>query len=240
MSLSVTRNQIKELPVEDLADVLEALTGEEQQAVFSALDSETAAEVLAEAEPRTQRQLIASLRHERARTILTEMSIPQIADLFSVLPHDYMSEMMKLLPPEELARVRAIISEREATAGALMSADFVAFPPEVRCGEVLRGFRESQPAHEALSYVYVVGFENVLQGVVDLRELVLAAPETSLADLMVSPAVAAEVDDVREDLVEMFVKYHFRMLPVVDVQNHLLGILHYKDIMKGLVAHTRA
>ena len=80
--------QIKELPSEDLADALEELSGEEQQAVFSALDSEKAAETLMEAEPRAQRQIIANLRQERARTILGEMSVPQLADLFSVLPHD--------------------------------------------------------------------------------------------------------------------------------------------------------
>ena len=67
VSLSITRRQIKELPSEDLADALEELSGEEQQALFSALDSEKAAETLIEAEPRAQRQIIANLRQERAR-----------------------------------------------------------------------------------------------------------------------------------------------------------------------------
>ena len=62
LSLSVTRGQLQELPSEDLADMLEELPGEEQQALFSALDSEKAAETLAEAEPRAQRQIIAALR----------------------------------------------------------------------------------------------------------------------------------------------------------------------------------
>jgi magnesium transporter len=150
-----------------------------------------------------------------------------------------MMEMMKLLPPEEAARVRTIISEREATAGALLTADFVAFPRETPCAQVLQRLREMQPSPEALSYVFVVGSENVLQGVVDLRELVLAANDVPLADLMVSPAVAAEVDDLREDLVAMFLKYHFRIIPVVDRNNRLQGVLRHKDIMKGLVAHTK-
>ena len=88
VSLSVTRNAIKDLPSEDLADALEELSGEQQQAVFSALDSEKAAETLVEAEPRAKRQLIANLRKERAKNIFTEMSAAQLADLFTVLPHD--------------------------------------------------------------------------------------------------------------------------------------------------------
>jgi CBS domain-containing protein/sporulation protein YlmC with PRC-barrel domain len=239
VQLSITRKQIQELPGEDLADALEILSTDQQQAVFSALDSEKAAEVLVEAEPRAQRQIIANLREERARSVLSEMSIPQLADLFSVLPHDDMVEMMSLLPKEDAARIRAIISDREATARAMMSDKFLAFPKEAKAAEVLAQIRAVKPEPEALSYLYVTGFENTLIGVVDLREIVLAADETALAELMASPVVAAESDDVREDLVEMFVKYHFRMIPVVDKQDHLLGVLHYKDIMKGLVARTR-
>ena len=239
VTLSVTRKQIKELPGEDLADALEELSGKEQQAVFSVLDSEKAAEVLVEAEPRAQRQLIASIRRERARSILSEMSIPQLADLFSVLPHDDMVEMMELLPKEDAARIQAIASDREATARVMMSNAFVAFPREARVGDVLRELRGSKREHEVITYIYVVGADNALTGVVDLRDLVLARDEVLLAELMASPVVAAEADDMREDLVEMFVKYHFRMLPVVDRIDRLLGVLHYKDIMKGLVARTR-
>jgi magnesium transporter len=239
VTLSVTRKQIKELPGEDLADALEVLSGEEQQAVFSALDSEKAAEVLLEAEPRAQRQLIANLRRERARTILSEMSVPQLADLFSVLPHDDMVEMMDLLPKKDAARIQAIISDREATAKALLTANFVEFSKEAKAGDVLREIRSSQREHDSISYIYVVGAERMLIGVVDLRDLVLAPDEATLGSLMAAPVVAAEADDVREDVAEMFAKYHFRMLPVTDSQDHLLGVLHYKDIMKGLVTRPR-
>jgi magnesium transporter len=184
--------------------------------------------------------LIANIRRERAQKILSEMSIPQLADLFSVLPHDDMVEMMGLLPGEDAARIRAIISDREATARALMSSDFAAFPKEAKAGAVLREIRDAKRDRDAISYLYVVGPENALVGVVDLRDLVLADAEASLAELMVSPVVAAEAEDMREDLVEMFVKYHFRLIPVVDRQDRLLGVLHYRDIMKGLVARTRA
>jgi CBS domain-containing protein/sporulation protein YlmC with PRC-barrel domain len=238
VNLSIARKEIKDLPNEDLADALEMLSGEEQQAVFSALDSEKAAEVLVEAEPRAQRQLIANIRRERAKTILSEMSVPQLADLFSVLPHDDMVEMMELLPKETANRIRAVVSDRESSARALMSTDCVTAAKEVKAGDVLREIRASSREHDSISYVYVVGPDRLLSGVVDLRDLVLSADETPLGELMVSPVVAAEADDIREDIAELFAKYHYRMLPVVDPHDHLLGVIHYKDIMKGLI--TRA
>lgn len=233
VSLSITRKRIKNLPSEDLADALEELKGPEQQAVFSALDSEKAAEVLIEAEPRAQRQLVANLRKERARTILSEMSAPQLAALFAVLPHDDLTEMMGLLPPDQASRVNAIISQRDITARTLLSTDQIAVPKETKAGDLLKQLRATKPDSRALSYIYVVAPDNVLLGVVDLREVILVAEETVLNNMMVHPVVAVQVDDVWEDLNEMFTKYHFRTMPVVDAKDHLLGVIHHQDVLKG-------
>jgi magnesium transporter len=217
------------------------LTSDEQEALFSALDSEKAADTLMEAEPRAQRQLISSLRKERARQIFGEMTIPQIANLFSVLPHDDTVELMALLPADSVQRIKAILAEREARAGSLLSAEFVAFPKEARVGEVLGHIRRSGLEPHLVSYIYVVMPEaNVLQGVVDLRELVLADDHVTLGELMVAPVVSAEQqDDTQEDLAQIFAKYHYRMIPVVDPQDHLLGVIRYKDIMKELVTRSK-
>jgi len=240
VSLSVTRKQLLELPSEDLADALEELRGEEQQALFSALDSEKAAETLVEAEPRAQRQLIATLRKERARTILSEMSVAQLADLFSVLPHDDKVELMELLPAESAARLRAILSEREATARALMSAGYVAVPKESKVGPLLAELRRSKRDPETISYIYVVNDDgHTLVGVVDLRELLLANDDASMGEIMVSPVVAAEEDDLREDIAEIFAKYHYRMIPVVDAKDRILGAIRFKDIMRGVLTRAK-
>ena len=239
VSLSIPRKKMKELPSEDLADILEALTGHAQEALFSALDSDKAADTLAEGEPRAQRQLVAGLRRERARTILSEMSVPQLSDLFSVLPHDDMMAMMALLPREQAERIRQILSDREASARILMSSDFLAMAKEVKVGDALAAIRRSGREHSRISYIYIVSPENVLVGVVDLRDLVLADDTAALGDLLVSPVVSAEEDHTRDDLADLFAKYHYRMIPVVDARDHLLGVVHYNDIMKGLVTRAR-
>ena len=238
VALSVTRKQIKELPSEDLADMLEELPGEEQQALFSALDSEKAADALSEAEPRTQRKIIANLRQGRARTIFSEMTIPQLAGLFSILPHDNASELMKLLPPEQAERLKAILSEREASAGGMMATDFLAMGKETPVREAIAAIRLSRLEPGSISYLYIVtGTGRTLLGVVDVRELLLSADHLTLGDIMVAPVVTAAENDVIDDLEEIFVKYHYRMLPVVNTEDTLLGIIRHNDIMKG--AETR-
>jgi len=241
VSLSVTRKQLLDLPGEDLADALEELSGPEQEALFSALDSEKAAEALLEAEPRAQRQIIAGMRAERARTVLSEMSVAQLADLLSVLPHDHVEDMLDLLPAATATRLRDIRSEREASAHDLMSGDFVSATRDRVVGDVVREIRASGREPHSISYVYVVeGEGNTLAGIVDLRELLLASDGATLGDIMVSPVISAQDEDLRDDLQEVFAKYHYRLLPVVDRSDHLLGVIRYNDIMKGVVARARS
>lgn len=234
VSLSVTRRQLIELPSEDLADALEELKGKEQEALFSALDSEKAAETLIEAEPRAQRQLIARLRRERAGMILGELSVPQLVNLFTVLPHDDTQELLGLLPTEEADHVRKLLAEREATARTFMSMDYVTFPPNLTVGQTLAALHGAQHEPESLSYLYVVREDGrTLEGVVDLRELVLSDSQRKLADLMVSPVVSVEETDSEEDLAAIFVRYQYRMIPVVDAQDRILGVIRYDDIMRS-------
>ncbi|HUJ14643.1 MAG TPA: CBS domain-containing protein [Thermoanaerobaculia bacterium] len=230
--LSVTREQLKELPGEDLADALEELPAEEQKALFSALDSEKAAETLVEAEPRAQRQLVANLRKERARAIFSEMSIAQVADIFSILPHDHQEEFLEILPNERAARIRTILSKRELTAGALMSADFLSIPASKTVSEALAIIRSARHRGRAPSYLYVSNDRGALIGVVDLRELISAPETASVAEIMASPVVMVGTDDVLDDVVELFARYHFRMLPVVDPEDHVVGVVHSNDMRR--------
>ena len=240
VSLSITKNQLAELPPQDLADALEELSGKEQEALFSALDPETAAETLMEAEPRARRQIIADLRRERAKQILTEMSVPQLANLLSVLPHDDASELLELVPEDEARRIKAILADQEARAGDLMDQDFMTFPRTAKVGPTLAEIRISGRDQHSISYVYVTGEDGrTLVGCIDLRELVLAPDPQTLGDIMASPVVTAETDDTVDDLTQLFAKYHYRMVPVTDAEDHILGVVRFNDIMKGPLSPIR-
>jgi len=239
LKLSVTRSQLQDLPGEDLADALEELSGKEQQALFSALDPEKAAETLTEAEPRAQRQIIEDLGPDQGRAIFDRMTVLQLANLFASLPQEKMREVTSWLGPVRAKAVQNLLTQREATAKDMISSGFVARPATARVGDVLAQIRSARYEPRSLSYLYVVAEEApILQGVVDLRDLVLAADDTTLADIMISPVVAAQENDLRDDLEKMFEKYGFGMIPVVDDQDRLFGVIRYNDIMKGPELNT--
>jgi magnesium transporter len=85
----------------------------------------------------------------------------------------------------------------------------------------------------------VSGPENTLLGVADLRQVVLSPEHLTLGDILVAPVVSAEEDDTRSDLEELFGRYHYRTIPVVDAQDHLVGIIHHNDIIKGISSYFR-
>ncbi len=240
LQLSVTKEQLHDLPKEDLADALEELTGQEQEALFSALETDKAAETLTEAEPRAQRQIIASLRQERAQNILARLSTPQLVDLLGVLPHEDAEEMLALLPEERQKRVRALLSEREATARDFMSSEYLTVPPDLTVTQAREKIRLSGLAYNGISYLYVEGGDGRLHGAVDARFLLVSEESARMEDIMDSPAVAAEADDIREDLEALFGKYHFRMVPVVDLEDRILGVIRYNDIMRGTAPRPKA
>jgi magnesium transporter len=112
-----------------------------------------------------------------------------------------------------------------------MSSDFFHVAKTDSVGDVLNTIRHSGRDPKSISYIYVVnGDGQTLLGVVDLRELVLTPDHLTMSEVMISPVVAAEEDDVQDDLVEMFLKYHYHMIPVVDRNDRILGVLYHNDI----------
>jgi magnesium transporter len=181
--------------------------------------------------------LIEDLSKERAESILEELSIPQLADLFSDLPHDDATELMQLLPEEQAERLEQVLHEHEAEARKLMSSEYLAFAEEATIAEALRRIRSSAMDPETISYVYVVA-EDILTGVVDIRELILTPDDSKLGDIMSTSVVSAEEDKTRTDLEEIFGKYNFRMVPVVDKEDRLLGIIRYNDLIQSADQNT--
>jgi magnesium transporter len=147
---------------------------------------------------------------------------------------------MGLLPKEQSDRVKAILSEREATAQGMMSHEYITIEKDMKVGEILEKIRNSQMDPGHISYIYIVnGDGKTLLGVVDVRELLLSRDDMTVGEIMASPVVTAEANDVQDDLAEMFAKYHYRMIPVVDDHDSILGVIRYNDIMKGVETRVK-
>jgi magnesium transporter len=233
LRLNVQREKLKDIHPVDLADIIEELGHEERSQIFDSLDTEKAADTLEEIEPRVQRELIKTVRKERIRDIFTSMTSAQLADLFSILSAEEANKFIDNLDPVKAKKVRAILSQREETIASLVTLTYLAFPGDLTVDDAFERYRKEARDRDVIMYIYVIGAGGILEGVVDIRELLLALPEQLLKDIMVKNVITIDIDDAKDDVVELFKRYYFRAMPVVDSQDHMLGVIRFKDLFIG-------
>ena len=235
VKLKVPKAALADIHPVDLADILEELDSPQRVALFNELEPEQASETLEEVEPRVQRQLIGALKKERAAKLINEMTPAQAADLLAILPTSEADQLLALIDRDTSVSVEKIISRHEEQVLPYASRNVMQLPGTALASDVLRDYRALARDKDVVMYVYVTDSAGVLQGVVDIRELLVAEPGSSLAELMTEHVIALRPDATLRDAVEMFERYDFRALPVTDAEERLLGAVSARD-MKSATA----
>ncbi len=230
VKLNVLKENINAIHPVDLADILEELEGNQRIAVFNELEPELASDTLEEVEPRVQRELIRSMEKEKAAGLINEMSPAQVAGILSVLPASEADEIIEYVDSESKQRVQQIIEQNDENILLYSTQQVIKRPASTMVKEVIDNFREVAGDMDVIMYVYVVDEDNILQGVVDIRELIAAEPEQSLGDIMTDSLITLNPDDTLHDAVDMFSRYSFRAIPITNDQDRLLGVVSCHDI----------
>lgn len=233
IKLSVLKENIHEIHPVDLADILEELDQEQRLAVFDQLDTEHASDTLEEVEPRVQRELINSMRKERVAELINDMSPAQAADIMAILPAAEADELLRLINKDSASKVQQIIDEHNENILLFAAQRCIKLPPGEKVRDVMSDYRELARNKDVIMYVYVTDAADKLLGVIDLHELIEADPEQILADIMTTNVIALNAKDTLREAVELFARYSFRAIPVVDDADKLMGIVPFRDI-KGL------
>ena len=233
VKLNVLKENINDIHPVDLADILEELEGNQRLAVFNEIEPELASDTLEEVEPRVQRELIRSMQKERAAGLINEMSPAQVAGILSILPASDADEIIEFVDDESKQRVQQIIEQNDENIMLYSTQKVIKRPVETIVKDVIDNFRAVAGDMDVIMYVYVVDTDNILQGVVDIRELIAADPEQSLGEIMTDSLITLNQDDSLHDAVDMFFRYSFRAIPITDDNDYLLGVVSFHDI-KGL------
>ncbi len=228
---------MEEIHDEDLADLLGLLDEDEAAQILKTLKAKDAAPIFERLDEDTQEAMVEQLGIESIAPIAAEMSADERTDLIEGLP-DQMGEDLLLrlekVDPEAAAEVEELARWPEDSAGGLMTTDYVAVPLDLSVAEVIERIRKAAAEAETVYYVYVVGASNRLLGVASLRDLLLAAPSTKLADMMTENVFAVGPDTDQEDVARTMAKYDFAALPVLGPDRRLLGVITFDDVMDVL------
>lgn len=222
---------IKQHPAE-VAEIIGALKEEEAVELLHLLFlQQKAADALGEMDPEEAAQLYTELPHEEKTQILTRMAPDDAVDLLAELPADMVKSILSRLTQEDSAELTSLMTYEPDTAGGLMSPDVVSLHAEDTVQQAIEILRSKAEEAETLSYAYVVDAQNKLIGVLELRDLVLARPNQPIRNVARKEIVSLPVDMDAEEVTNLFDKYNYLALPVVDQWNHLLGIVTVDDVI---------
>ncbi len=233
LKLNVTLRKLHELHPSDLADIIEELDQANRSSVFKSLDLETAAETLQEVDPKLQLSLLETASDEKLSDILEEMEPDEATDILADLPEEKKQKLIRTMEKPYRQTVEDLLRYEEGTAGSIMTKDFIALPRSATIGAAVDEFKRSSYPLETVAYIYIVDDAKRPLGVITLRHLVLCAREEKLGDLMNPHLIKAGVEDDLGTVAELFTKYKFIEIPVVDGEDVLQGIITLQDIVKA-------
>jgi magnesium transporter len=216
----------------DVAEILSALREEEAVELLRRLYLRRAAAApLGEMDPEEAARLLAELNRDEAIHILSHMDPDDAVDLLAELPEETVRDILSRLESRKAQMLKALLAYPPDTAGGLMSPEVLALPAHFTAQEAIEEIRRRAEELETVYYAYVVDEENRLLGVLSLRDLVLARPETTLEKIMNREVISLPAEMDVEEVAQIFDKYNFLALPVVDKDRKLLGIVTVDDVM---------
>ncbi|MBU6451460.1 MAG: magnesium transporter [Cyanobacteria bacterium REEB67] len=220
----------------DLAECFEELSPSYRISCFRLLDLDNASSLLAELEPDRQSELIRDLGDISVVALIGAMSPDDAVDLLSGLPSEKAKEIINQMSDAEVKEdLTQLMTFNPDTAGGIMSTDYLALHSRMTVAEGLVYLREKyEDIEEEIYDVYVVNEEEMLVGVVSLKDLLTASPEVSVQNIMDEDVVFVEASLDQEQAAEIVSRYDLLTLPVVDGKKHLLGIITADDVIDVL------
>ncbi len=217
------------------ADIAEAFGGLSDQAlplVFRLLPKELAAEVFVEMEAEQQETLIRGFSDVELKAVVEELYVDDAVDLVEEMPANVVSRILSQADPDTRKMINEILQYPDDSAGSEMTTEFVELQPQMTAAQCIAHIRQVGIDKETINTCYITDIGHHLKGVVSIRSLILAADDTPCRELMSSSVVSIGTLEDRETVAQMFAKYAFNALPVVDKDGRLVGIVTMDDAIE--------
>lgn len=231
--IDALRDLLREYHPADIADILEMLEPERALVAFSLLPDFEASEVLDETNALLRAEIVERVDDERLADLLETLPMDDAAEFLEDLPEDTSQRLLDLMEPEEATEVLKLLSYEEDTAGRLMTRDVAALRRQWTVEQAESYLRSLQDT-ETLHYLYVVDVVGRLDGVVPIRNLILAPAQAQIGDIMIDKVVSAPVSADVAEVAELISRYDYTAIPVVNADGKLVGVITVDDALDVL------
>lgn len=230
-NFTVLRESLAGLPTEDVAEIFSEMPADQVAVAFRILPRDLAADVLEHLPIEQQEEVLKSLGQEQVAAVLNEMDADDRTALLEEMPGAAAQKLISLLKPEERRIAVTLLGYPEESIGRLMTPDYVTIKQDWTVSDVLDHLRRVGRDKETLNIVFVVDGQGHLLDDIRLRDIVIADPNTQVADLMDGHFPSLRVNDDQEVAIGEFKKYDRSVLPVIDSKDTLVGIVTVDDVL---------
>ena len=206
--------------------------------LFRALPKDISVDVFAELSVEDQVDIINIITDPEIRYILDELDFDDMIDVLEELPSNIVDKILDKTPKSERRLINTFLKYKEDSAGALMTPEYINLKKDDTVRQALDHIKDVGLDSETIYTCYVVDSGRKLLGVVSLKSLVISPDTMKVSDLMHDDPVVAHVDDDQEEVSELFTRYGYLAIPVVDNEFRLVGIVTVDDILEVIEEET--
>ena len=233
-------NILHDLHPADMATVLESLPQQERVMVWKLSEPDEDGEVLLEVSDAVRETLIESMGQRELLAAIGDLDADELAELAPDLPKEVVHEVLESLDAEERAQVVSALSYEENEVGALMDFEMVSIRADVTCEVVLRYLRRFESLPDHTDKIFVVDDNDVLQGVLPIRSLLVSDPEELVENVMSTDVVRFRPEDDVEEAAAAFERYDLVTAPVVDNNKKLIGRITVDEMLDVIREESEA
>lgn len=252
MKRKITNEELKQLLLHGSEDEIKAIitdihpvvildlihaNEDSASALLAHLSDEVIADIVEEEDDEDKYELLKLFSDVKQKHILEEMSNDEVTDLLGELKDEEQQELLAKLSSEDRQDIKELMCYAEDSAGGLMTTEFISIRAKNTVRQTLEYLQRNTDGETAY-YLYVTDRQNVLKGVVSLRDIVSSTFDTNMLEITNPNVISVRYDEDQEAVWKQFEKYGFVMMPVVDEENHMLGIITVDDIMDVIQEET--
>ena len=226
------RTHLSEMNPVDIAVIMDELAGENLPLIYRILPKELAAETFAEMEPDLQETLIKSFSDSELKYVLSELYIDDFVDVIEEMPANVVKRILSHTSVTTRKTINQILHYPKDSAGSIMTTEFVDLKKHQTVKESFERIRKVGVDKETIYTCYVTDSNKKLQGIVTAKELLLSDENVVIEDIMETNIISASTHDDKEEVALLFDKYGFLAIPVVDMENRLVGIVTVDDAIE--------
>ncbi len=228
-NVSAARELLDDLHPADQADLFDSLDEDERRTMLSLLDAEGAAGLLAHLDEDTRKETVEEMPRGTLAQVLDKVENDVAVDILREMPSP--EAVRTLAQMNSASAILPLLQHEDETAGGIMTRGYVALHKDMTTEEAIAFLRATKPMAEEAYYLYVLDGQSRLQGVVSLRQLIVAEPRAHIEDVMETDIASVHPDTDQEEAANLLQHYRLRSLPVVDEAGVLSGIITADDVI---------